>query len=365
MPNNFELQLAKFIQDSPYLKSNSIFRWLNPIPENISSEDTDKLLSKLPTEVQDTLILDSQSRDYFNNDIRALQLYVQTMPVKQILSQEEDNDHVEINEFNQFFRENYITNQAYKLSKKQREEYLNQVTENVSWQDYVLQESVKINSTNKIEPNYSIQYFLTNLNPVSRLEYLNQIKEANTENEDSKQIESFNPISDLPELNTLQNSTIQNFQEPITPQIQTETINNTQEKQALQTSSTFSTSLEPEPQKINLKEESLQVNVPQPTIQTRVSIEQQEEVVSQGISQFDQRLQSQVINQNQLSKTDLKPQETTSKRQKNTPNINISASAPQSRRKPLNYAKIVGYSSAAGLSLGTGGLTIFNTLFGS
>ena len=366
MLDTFTQNLANYVNQSGVILKDEPFNWLNPITENLSKQDTTKLLSNLPDEIQQNLLENSDLKNFFEDDVRALQLYLQLLPNNQILSEETLDDHIASEDFNNFFRENYVTNQAYKLTDKQRQNYLKEISQNTTWQDYVYLENSKNININKLQPNYSIQYFLTSLNPISRLEYLEQINNIPAQSDSFQQ--DINISNDLPELGTLsvegESSNFTNSKPSVTNSSFSEEADIT-EKQALQNRVISSGSTAEGATNDNIFDpinesegKSLATQKIEPTIEL-VNLDRA------PISQYDQNLQAKVINQKTPNLYNPKPDLRQPQQSQNTPNQDLYLPEQGTRRKRLNYAKIVGYSSAAGFSLGASGLTILNTLFGS
>lgn len=364
MHNKFTESLAQFIADSPEPQVNKplVFRWINPMPKFLKSKQSNKLLANLPESIQDQILNNSDLIKYFQDDVRALKLYVQSLPSQQINSEPDLDDHINPEEFNNFFKENYISNQAYKLTEKQKNGYESKISQNISWQNYVLSESNKNVDTDKISPNYSIKYFLTNLTPTTRADYLDQIdKSIEDKSLQENQLTEI-PVNDLPSLNTL---SLPNHTEDLRQSFSTESNN--------QSSSTTSTVEITE----TSTEQAFKINQ-SPSINTEIDFE-----TSQSES-LRKQVESQSITlnqaQNDTQKLKNNPPASLPKAKVTTPEINnyqsqyqltnqspkfIKVSETKNRQKPLNYAKIVGYSSAVGISAGTGALTLLNTLFGS
>lgn len=365
-----------FLDSEDQTQDMKEFNWLNPIPKQLKDSQANKLLSDIPDEISQQILADSDSIKFFNDDIRALRLYLQVLPIHQIStpvsdsnSQSESNlesNSINPAEFNQFFKENYISNQAYLLNPNQLKNYQSKIQAQgyQDWNQYVFEEVQKkqFQDQNKVQPNYSLKFFFTQLSPTEKLAFLNQNSTSTTQLNDN--LNQLN-LDTLPALPTLPDNNLN----------QTISIPTPSETQ----SSDFSRGLS----KANLSsnrtevETNFQLNLNPSTPDILKATAEFNEAQIQAISDD---LPNQV-NDYSLREADqtnqLDPATTSSSNNQNpyfqpqqpnyNPQLKIKPPAQpksKSRQKQWNYAKIIGYSTAGVLTSGTSALAIFNSLFG-
>lgn len=350
------------------------FNWLNPIPKQLKDSQANKLLSDIPDEISQQILADSGSVKFFNDDIRALRLYLQVLPIHQISIPDSDSqsksgaksNSINPAEFNQFFKENYISNQAYLLNPNQLKTYQDKIQAQgyQDWNQYIFEEVQKkqFQNQNKVQPNYSLKFFFTQLSPTQKLAFLSQNSTSTTQLNDN--LNQFN-LNSLPELPTLPDNNLKQStpgQNPIDNQF-----------------SDFSrglskTNLSSSPTEVETKFQ-LNLNPSTPDIlkatdefnKTQfqaISEDHPKQINNYSLSATDQtnQLDTAPSSSQNSQNPDFQPQQSNY-----TPQLKIkppAQSKSKSRQKQWNYAKIIGYSTAGVLTSGTSALAIFNSLFG-
>ncbi len=367
MNNQFSTSLAELslAYVDPSQKSKA-FQWLTPAPSFLDETKSKEIISELPDQLQTQLLSNQDLINFFRDDVRAFKLYTEMLPSNQILSDQDLDDHITIEEFNQFFKENYISTEAYKLPPKKLKEY--QPTdpngESQTWESYLskqaqLQES---SQSTQVKPNFSLKYFYTNLLPSSRIEFLN---EKLNPQEQTFQTNSFSPslqanLSELPELNTLSEQPSPQFsiiKQPASTQATTN-----YSIKANQPQSNLEVSKETISKDLNITQD-IDVGFSQAQVPMVETLELQNQIAIENQSQLNNLSQSKETAQ-QSQQAGPQNIQDPSKNKIILQNALNQSQSPQNRQKGINYAKIIGYSSAGLLTTGSSALAIFNTLFG-
>jgi hypothetical protein len=373
MNNQTILQLAQLSQNEIQLQAQASdldkknrFNWLNPIPKFLTNQQSIKLLSNLPESITKNLLENPETQSYFHNDIRALKLYIETLPSTQILSKPEEEGYVDPVEFNQFFKDNYISTQAYKLNLRDLSEYelwLSQnqsISRKQSWAFYVSEQielQEKQGLTN-IQPNFSLQYFFADIQASEQAAYLKQILPKSKLNETPQMPSS---KSNLDITNQFQSAKLdpQTFQSNADSFSLPSSGQNTKYTSHQRTISPKLNSSEVNDQTQNMNSDIGQSEF---SLQQLLNIQNIQNITQADPDQENQSNQENPYLQEQKSSL---PSKIPLQNNLQTPaNINLVQPSPINRQKRLNYAKIVGYSSAGVLSAGTGALAIFNSIFG-
>lgn len=385
MNNQNTLELAKLSQQESLQKLDAktqdlYFNWLNPMPTFLTNQQSINLLGNLPESITKEILNNPSFQNYFQDDIRALKLYVETLPAEQILAEDDTAGYVDPVEFNKFFKENYISTQAYKLSIKDLSDYQSWLSKNQSinkqqaWSYYVseqIQFKEKLGSSSDLKPNFSLKYFLTDLQPSEKTAYLKQVSRSVTTNESVPNSNSFNfPANSYPRVESEFQSEL--LKEDVFNPVQAAS----QAKNSSQSLS-FSSEKQEQAQKqeFSLNANTLELNhsggstenIKQDVEQANISLQQsltlQNQVNLQSQNNFSPV--TQISNPPIYSPEQRLPDRIPLKSKlKEIGKLNLSSPMTQNRQKGLNYAKIVGYSSAGILSAGSGALAIFNTIFG-
>ena len=163
------------------------FNWLNPPNQYLDTQKVKNILSNLQDQDKQTLLQDESFLKFFQDDMRALSLYLSVVPVVDLkLGTQDDEKLIDISQYNTFFQQNYIFTQAYKLSFAQIQAYTQYQKQNgfITWQDYVKQ-TLQKNSFQSLsdpqnQPNFSINYFLSDLTPDESIPYLERLSQDTT-----------------------------------------------------------------------------------------------------------------------------------------------------------------------------------------
>lgn len=379
---DYKQKLALLQQDSISQidpQEESKFKWLNPPDQELQESDVKEILSNLAPNLKEQLALDPESQQFYQDDIRALSLYLSILPTQDLKLEQDDEKLIDINQYNDFFQKNYIYTQAYKLSHKEMQGYTLYIKKNgfISWPEYVQltlnQKQVTSQDATEKEPNYSISYFLTDLKEEDKQEFLSFLPDKdkedsyqNQENLQNYQNQQFNNI-----FNNQLNQP-QNLPSEFTPLSSEEPFSDTNTSYS-DINDSFDTANQPiiNPTQSNLKAlSSTQVQQDlNPNLKSITNIESSTNIQLKDQKQINASQASTSTNQNQLESADSDTENYLNNLQ-NYQNQVIKANLldqaqkeQASRQKQWNYAKIIGYSSAGVIGGVSGGLTIFTTLF--
>lgn len=350
------------------------FNWLNPIPKQLKDSQANKLLSDIPDEISQQILADSGSVKFFNDDIRAFRLYLQVLPIHQISIPDSDSqsksgaksNSINPAEFNQFFKENYISNQAYLLNPNQLKTYQDKIQAQgyQDWNQYMFEEVQKkqFQDQNKVQPNYSLKFFFTQLSTTQKLAFLSQNSTSTTQLNDN--LNQLN-LNSLPEIPTLPDNNLnQSTPGPNPIDNQFSDFSRALSKTNLSSSPTevetkFQLNLNPStPDILKAKDKFNKTQF------QAISEDYPKQIKNYNLNATDQTNQLDTapsFSQNSQN-PDFQPQQSNY-----SPQLKIkppAQSKSKSRQKQWNYAKIIGYSTAGVLTSGTSALAIFNSLFG-
>lgn len=131
--------------------------WLLPLQQESDFSNTNTTIKSIPGElISENDQTPNPDLDFFQNDLRALQKYINVLPKSALQLLPEDEIQPKLSEFNQFFKTNYIDNQAFLLDPQDEEEYKEFILKNgfMTWQDFVIQ---KLNQKDSVTDNTDYQ----------------------------------------------------------------------------------------------------------------------------------------------------------------------------------------------------------------
>lgn len=146
-----------FLDRTPQTNQNSEseISWILPIPQN-QKADVESTIINIPESLSSSLTInqeDVSEINFFNNDLKAVQKYAQVLPVEAISNLNKEEQEEKIEEFNTFFKENYIDNQAFLLDPQDEQEYEDYIRKNgfMTWNDFVIQKLNKKTLPEKVD----------------------------------------------------------------------------------------------------------------------------------------------------------------------------------------------------------------------
>lgn len=329
------LQISQYLLDQNPIQdlneTNQSINWLLPLPENNSQNQIESIIN-IPEQLSTSILSQTEQNnelEFFQNDVRALQKYASILPSENILSLSKKDQESTVQEFNQFFKQNYVNNQAFLLDPKDEEDYQDFILQNgfMTWHDFVIQRlNQKIQPSKKEE--YNLQKFL-----------------QKTPQEREKQLLP-QPQDDIPNIQKLNNSNLKQ-QEDILKNYEVQEAKTSIQQVAPYFNESIQNKEPKEEYSQQLTQGAFTQNTEYNLIPDYSSIkpnllipEKQEDKSQNQSSSFKKQFQTPSIAQvaNQATKTRLERASNSFK------------SDSKSRQKGVNYAKIIGLASGGTLA---------------